>query len=61
LLPIISFFWLARGVALRFTIAFALLCVAMRAEPLIKLPALFLKNVFSYSSYWGGWELPACA
>jgi uncharacterized membrane protein len=57
LLPIIFFFWVARGAALRFTIPFALLCVAMWAEPLIKFPALFLKNVFSYSSYWGGWGI----
>jgi uncharacterized membrane protein len=57
LLPIIFFFWLARSAALRFTISFALLCVAMWAEPLIKFPALFLKNVFSYGSYWGGWGI----
>lgn len=58
LLPIFFFFWLARGVALRFTISFVLLCAVMWAEPLMKFPALFLKNVLTYSGYWGGWGIP---
>lgn len=57
LLPIIFFFWLARGAGLRFAISFGLLCLAMWAEPLIKFPALFLKNVLSYGSFWGGWGI----
>lgn len=57
LLPIIFFFWLARGAGLRFGVSFALLCLAMWAEPLIKFPALFLKNVLSYGSFWGGWGI----
>jgi uncharacterized membrane protein len=56
-LPIIFFFWLARRVALRFSIPFVLLCVTMWAEPLVKFPSLFLKNVFSYGSFWGGWGI----
>ena len=56
-LPIIFFFWLARRAALRFTIPFVLLCVTMWAEPLVKFPALFLKNVFSYSSLSGEWGI----
>jgi len=54
-LPIIFFFWLARGATMRFTIPFVLLSVTMWAEPLIKFPTLFLKNVFSYGSFWGEW------
>jgi uncharacterized membrane protein len=56
-LPIIFFFWFARDVAMRFTIPFALLCATTWAEPLIKFPTLFLRNVFSYSSYWGSWGI----
>jgi len=57
LLPIIFFFWLARGAAMRFTIPFVLLCVTMWAEPLVKFPTLFLKNVLFYGSFWGGWGI----
>jgi hypothetical protein len=60
LLPIIFFFWSARGAALRFTIPFVLLSLAMWAQPLIRFPALFLKNVFSYGSFWGGWGITYC-
>jgi uncharacterized membrane protein len=55
MLPILFFFWLARGATLRFTIPFMLLCATMWAEPLINFPALFLRNVFSYGSFWGEW------
>ena len=58
LLPIFFFFWLARGGALRFTVSFALLCLAMWAEPLIRFPGVFLRNVLTYSGYWGGWGIP---
>jgi uncharacterized membrane protein len=57
LLPIIFFFWLARGVARRFAIPFMLLSLAMWAQPLIQFPTLFLRNVLSYSSFWGGWGI----
>jgi len=57
LLPIIFCFWLGRGAAMRFTIPFVLLCVTMWAQPLIKFPMLFLKNVLSYGSFWGGWGI----
>jgi uncharacterized membrane protein len=57
LLPIIFFFWWARGAALRFTIPFALLCVTAWAEPLLKFPTLFLTNVLSYGSFWGVWGI----
>lgn len=57
LLPIIFFFWMARRAAMRFTIPFVLLCVTMWAQPLFKFPTLFLKNVLSYGSFWGGWGI----
>jgi uncharacterized membrane protein len=57
LLPITFFFWLARGAAWRFTIPFMLLSLAMWAEPLIKFPMLFLKNVLGYGGYWGTWGI----
>jgi hypothetical protein len=57
LVPIVFFFWLARQAALRFAISFVLLSVTMWIQPLIKFPTLFLKNVLSYGSYWGGWGI----
>jgi uncharacterized membrane protein len=57
LLPILFFFWLSRQAALRFTIPFMLLTVAMWIQPLIRFPMLFLRNVIGYSSYWGGWGI----
>jgi uncharacterized membrane protein len=57
LLPILFFFWLSRQAALRFTIPFILLTVAMWIQPLIGFPMLFLRNVIGYSSYWGGWGI----
>jgi uncharacterized membrane protein len=57
LVPIIFFFWWARGAAVRFTIPFLLLCATMLAQPLITFPALFVRNVMSYSGYWGGWGI----
>jgi hypothetical protein len=57
LLPILFFFWLSRQAALRFTIPFMLLTVAMWIQPLIRFPMLFLRNVLGYSSYWGVWGI----
>jgi uncharacterized membrane protein len=57
LLPVIFFFWLARRGALRFAIRFLLLSITMWIQPLVTFPMLFLKNVFGYSSYWGGWGI----
>lgn len=57
LLPIIFFFWLARGAAKRFTIPFVLLSIAICAEPLIRFPMLLFRNVLAYGGYWGGWGI----
>jgi len=57
LLPILFFFWLSRQAALRFTIPFMFLSVAMWIQPLVRFPMLFLRNVLGYSSYWGSWGI----
>ena len=57
LLPIPFFFWLKRGKVSQFLVPFALLTIALWIQPLTKFPLLFFRNVFSYSSYWGGWGL----
>jgi hypothetical protein len=60
LLPIVFFFWFANHAAIRFAASFLLLCLTMWAEPLVKFPALFLRNVFVYGSYWGVWGITYC-
>jgi uncharacterized membrane protein len=57
LLPILSFFWLNRRAAIRFTIPLLLLTTAMWIQPLVKFPMLFFRNVFLYNSYWGSWGI----
>ncbi|HST30105.1 MAG TPA: glycosyltransferase 87 family protein [Chthoniobacterales bacterium] len=57
LLPIPFFFWLKRGAVIRFAVPFALLNLALWIQPLANFPGLFLRNVFSYNSYWGGWGI----
>ena len=57
LFPIVFFFWLGRQAALRFTIPFMLLSVAMWSQPLVGFPVLFVKNVLAYGSYWGSWGI----
>lgn len=56
-LPIPYFFWLKRGTATRFIVPFMLLSIALWVQPLTQFPALFLRNVFSYNGYWGGWGI----
>jgi len=57
LLPIFFFFWLPRRRALSFSLPFVLVSLVLWAEPLLKFPALFLKNVLSYGSFWGLWGI----
>ncbi len=57
LLPILFFFWCARGAGFRFSIAFTLVCAIGWIQPLIHFPLLLLKNVLSYGSFWGIWGL----
>jgi Gpi18-like mannosyltransferase len=60
LTPAFAFFWFARRKTMRFTIAVTILSAALWSEPLLKCPALFLKNVLAYGSYWGIWGLTYC-
>jgi hypothetical protein len=57
LLPIFFFFWLARRRSWSFLIPFVVCSLICSWEPLLRFPALFLKNVFSYGSYWGLWGI----
>ena len=54
-LPVFLIYWFRRGELRRFTICLALLCAIGFAEPLVRDPVSFLRNVFGYSSYWGTW------
>ncbi len=57
--PIFVFYWWARGwrPALRFAVPFALVMIAGSAVPLIECPQLYIRNVFGYGGYWGGWGI----
>ena len=55
--PILFFFWLHRKTALRFTVSFSLLMLAIWSYPLASFPKLFLGNVVAYGSYWGAWGI----
>jgi hypothetical protein len=57
LLPIFFFFWLPRRRAVSFSLPFVLVSLVLWAEPLLKFPALFFKNVLSYGSFWGIWGI----
>jgi hypothetical protein len=57
LFPVFFFFWNARRAILSFLIPFVAASALLWAEPLIKFPALFLRNVLSYGSYWGIWGI----
>jgi uncharacterized membrane protein len=60
LCPAFLFFWFARGKGLRFLFSVGLLSAVLWAEPLLRCPGWFLKNVFSYGSYWGIWGVTYC-
>jgi uncharacterized membrane protein len=56
-LPFFCFFWLNRRAFLRFSLSATLVSVVLWAQPLFQFPRLFIKDVLSYSSYWGIWGL----
>jgi hypothetical protein len=60
LLPIFFFFWMARSKARWFVAAFLSTVLLLAAEPLLRSPAAFAKNVLSYGSFWGVWGLTYC-
>jgi hypothetical protein len=55
--PVFIFYWIARGrrPAAAFMGTSGALMLAGAAWGLIYCPAAFLRNVFGYGSYWGGW------
>ena len=57
LLPIFFFFWLSRRHAVSFSLPFVLVSLVLWAEPLLKFPMLFARNVFLYGGYWGIWGI----
>jgi len=56
-IPLFFFFWLKRGSGWRFLLAIAAICLIGWLPALVPEPALFVKNVLSYSSYWGMWGI----
>ena len=59
LAPISFFFWMHRGgkQGLQFFVISVLTCLAGWSAALVGEPALFIKNVLGYSSYWGFWGI----
>src|SRR5882724_2462846 len=55
--PIFFFFWFNRRAIVSFLLPLAFASVALWWEPLLKFPALFAKNVLSYSGFWGIWGI----
>jgi len=60
LLPIFLFFWLERRRLRSFLGSFLLSSLLFCAEPLLRSPVAFVKNVLSYGSFWGIWGLTYC-
>jgi uncharacterized membrane protein len=54
-IPIFICFWFARGKAFRFLIPALICSLILWAEPLVRFPGLFFRNVLGYGSYWGTW------
>lgn len=57
LFPIFAFFWFARANSLRFDLTFAVTALLLCMEPLLRFPSVLVKNVLSYSSFWGSWGI----
>lgn len=60
LLPIFFFFWVERRRLRSFLGSFLLSSLLLCAEPLLRTPVSFVKNVLSYGSFWGIWGLTYC-
>ena len=56
-LPVFFCFWLHRRSVVAFLLPLIGASIVMWWEPLIGFPALFVKNVLSYGSYWGLWGI----
>lgn len=57
ILPIFFFFWWHRRAIVSFVLPTMIVFLCLWAEPLLKFPTLFIRNVISYGSYWGIWGI----
>lgn len=57
LLPVFFFFWVNRRSLIRFSLPALIVSIVLWAQPLFQFPGLFIKNVLSYSSFWGIWGI----
>jgi len=57
LLPFFFFFWTNRRSLVRFSLPALIVSIVLWAQPLFQFPGLFIKNVLSYSSFWGIWGI----
>jgi Gpi18-like mannosyltransferase len=57
LVPFFFFFWLNRRALFHFLLPAMVVSTALWCQPLLQFPALFIKNVLSYSSFWGIWGI----
>ena len=55
--PVLFFFWLHRRALVSFLVPFIAISLALWSDPLLHFPALFIRNVLSYGSYWGIWGI----
>ena len=55
--PIFLFFFLARKKTAPFVVPLVVTSIVLWIEPLTRFPALFIKNVLSYGSFWGIWGI----
>lgn len=60
LLPIFFFFWMERRRWRLFTASFVFSSLLFCAEPLLRVPGAFIKNVLSYGGFWGIWGVTYC-
>jgi hypothetical protein len=57
LLPVFFFYWMERRQWRLFAGSFLASSLLFCAEPLLRSPGMFAKNVLSYGSFWGIWGL----
>jgi uncharacterized membrane protein len=57
LFPIFFFYWMHRRLGLRFLVPVTAITLVSWSEPLLRFPAIFVKNVLTYSSFWGLWGI----
>jgi hypothetical protein len=57
LIPIFVCFWFSRRKTLPFILVFGATMVLLWIEPLVRCPALLVKNVLLYGGFWGCWGI----